>query len=357
MKRYFIAIFCAILCLGSLALPADKAEAKQLFKDIPKSHYASEAIQWAYEFDIINGYPDGTFRPNQAVTEQQFAQIFASYFDLEPTTEELNKFSKKPIASDAIYNTLATYQVPLNGYFDNQIRNTAITRGTVAQALAYMLNGDTTLNASIQLLLDYHITSGQNPKYENTNLQRYFGTTNNLTRAQLVVFFHKLQAKSFFYISPEADQNFENTEQYTINKRANLARNMLDKSLRKGSNWSTEGNNKPSKTWNGEYTYFYAYGNGDLDSRGRILSITNSSKSSFNVTYYTYDGWNSGTVEGVATIVSDKKARLNKTSEGMRCVIEFEKVGANSIKTTEFYCEGGRDKGTNYNGTLTLETN
>ncbi|MCH7320256.1 S-layer homology domain-containing protein [Solibacillus sp. MA9] len=357
MKRYFIAIFCAIIYLGSLALPANNAEANQLFIDIPKNHYAAEAIQWAYEFDIINGYPDGTFRPNQAVTEQQFAQIFVNYFDLEPVEEELMKFSKKQIASDAIYNTLAAYQVPLNGYFDNQIRSSAVTRGTVAQALAYMLNGDTTLNSSIQFLLDYYITSGQNPKYENTNLQRYFGASNHLTRAQLVVFFYKLQAKSFFYISPKAEQNFENTEQYTLNKRANLARNILDKSLRKGSNWSTEANNKPNKTWNGEYTYFYTYGNGDIDSRGRILSITNSSKSSFNVTYYTYDGWNSGTVEGVATIVSDKKARLNKTSEGTRCVIEFEKIGTNSIKTTEFYCEAGRDKGTNYNGTLTLETN
>lgn len=357
MKHHFIAIFCVVMFFGSLAFPTSNVKAKQIFKDISTSHYAAEAIQWAYEFDIINGYPDGTFRPNQAVTEQQFAQLFVSYFDLEPAEDEIHKFSKNKIASDAIYNTLAAYQVPLNGYFDNQIRSSAITRGTVAQALAYILNDDTTLNSSIQFLLDYYITSGQNSKYENTNLQRYFGATNHLTRAQLVVFFYKLQAKNFFYISPKAEQSYENNEQYTLNKRANLARNMLDKSLRKGTNWSTEANTKPNKTWNGEYTYFYSFGTGDLDSRGRILTITNSSKSSFNVTYSTYDGWYSGTVEGEASIISNTKARLNKTLEGTRCVIEFEKIGTNSIKTTEFYCEAGRDKGTNYNGTLKLETN
>lgn len=355
MKRYVTVILCAIFLLSGLLLPLQKAEAKRIFSDVSTTHFAYDAIKWAYDFNIVNGYEDGTFRPNQAVTEQQFAQLLVKYFDLDPVTDELLKYSNKEIASDANYNTLAAYQVPLNGYFDNKIRDHAVKRGTVAHALAYILNGDVSLDKSIRFLIDHHISSGQNPKYENTNIQRFFGTTNNLTRAQLVAFFYKLQAKSFFYISPNAENSFENIEAFTLNKRANLARNTLDKSLLKGSNWSSEANTKPSKTWNGEYTYFYTYGKGDLDVRGRILTITNSSKTGFDVTYYTYDGWSSGTVEGTATATSDTKARMNKTSAGERCVIEFEKVGIRSIKTTEFYCEAGRDKGTNFNGTLSLE--
>ena len=355
MKRNFIAILCLLMLISSVLIPASKAEAARIFKDVSTNHFAYDAIKWAYDFDIVNGYADGTFRPNQPVTEQQFAQLLVKYFDLEPVTDELLKFSKKEMVSDVNYNTLAAYQVPLNGYFDNQLRDRAVKRGTVAQALAYVLNGDVSLDKSIRFLLDYHISSGQNPKYENTNIQRFFGTSNNLTRAQLVTFFYKLQAKSFFYISPKAEQSFENVEQYALNKRANLARNMLDKSLRKGQNWSATANNKPRKTWDGEYTYFYTYGKDDLDVRGRIVTITNSSKTGFDVTYYTYDGWSSGTVEGKATVTSDTKARLSKTSSGERCVIEFEKVGTNSIKTTEFYCEAGRDKGANFNGTVTLE--
>lgn len=354
VKRNFIILLCATLLI-SLALPNQKTEAARIFKDVPTDHFAYDAIKWAYDYNIVNGYADGTFRPNQAVTEQQFAQLVVQYFDLEPVTEELKKFSKAEIASDTNYNTLAAYQVPLNGYFDNQIRGAAIKRGTVAQALAYLLNDDSNLNNAIYFFLDYDISTGQNPKYENSNISRFFGATNNLTRAQLVTFFYKLQAKSFFYISPKAENSYENSEQYTLNKRANLARNTLDKSLRKGSNWSSEGNTKPSKTWDGEYTYFQTYGTGDFDMRGRIATITNSSKTGFDVVYYTYDGWSSGTVEGQATITSKTKARMNKTISGERCVIEFEKVSTRSIKTTEFYCEAGRDKGTNFNGTLTLE--
>lgn len=357
MKHTFTTILCLLLLMSSILIPANKAQATRIFKDVSTDHFAYDAIKWAYDFNIVNGYADGTFRPNQPVTEQQFAQLLVKYFDLEPVTDELTKFSKKEMASDANYNTLAAYQVPLNGYFDNQIRDSAVKRGTVAQALAYVLNGDVSLNKSIHFLIDYDISSGQNPKYEYTNIQRFFGASNNLTRAQLVTFFYKLQAKSFFYISSKAEQSFENVEQYTLNKRANLARNMLDKSLRKGQNWSATTNTKPSKTWDGEYTYFYTYGKGDFDVRGRIVTITNSSKTDFNVTYYTYDGWSSGTVEGKATITSNTKARMNKTVDGERCVIEFEKVGTNSIKTTEFYCDASRDKGTNFNGTVTLESN
>ena len=68
--------------------------------------------------------------------------------------------------------------------------------------------------------------------------------------------------------------------------------------------------------------------------------------------YNTYDGKASGTVKGTATITSDTKARMSKTSEGKRCIIEFEKQGNSTIKATEFSCEAGRDRGTDYSGVL-----
>lgn len=86
-----------------------------------------------------------------------------------------------------------------------------------------------------------------------------------------------------------------------------------------------------------------------------MLTISNNTKENFNVTYYTFDGWSSGTIEGTATLTSETKARMTKTVEGERCVIEFERGLNDSIKTTEFYCEAGRERGTDYNGTLTME--
>jgi len=353
MKRFYFTIISIIVGLSFFISPTNSVAAKQVFKDVPTNHYADDAIKWAYDFNIINGYANGTFRPNQPVTEQQFAQILVSYFDLEPVSEELDKFTKKEIPSDANYNTLAAYQVPLNGYFHNSIRGAAVKRGTVAQAIAYIADGQTTLNKAIRFLLDHDISNGQNAKYEQTNLQHFFGTTNNLTRAQLVLFFYNMQNKNFFYRSDMAEESFASNS--PLYERASSARSMLDKSLRTGANWSPTADKKPNKSWNGEYTYFHTYGKGDLDSKGRVLTISNSTKTGFQLTYYTYDGWASGTIEGTATFTADTKARLSKTADGDRCVIEFERLTNKTIKTTEFYCEAGRDKGTTYSGTLTLE--
>ncbi|MFL0583045.1 S-layer homology domain-containing protein [Solibacillus silvestris] len=353
MKRFYFTIISIIVGLSFFISPTNSVAAKQVFKDVPTNHYAYDAIKWAYDFNIINGYANGTFRPNQPVTEQQFAQILVSYFDLEPVSEELDKFTKKEIPSDANYNTLAAYQVPLNGYFHNSIRGAAVKRGTVAQAIAYIADGQTTLNKAIRFLLDHDISNGQNAKYEQTNLQHFFGTTNNLTRAQLVLFFYNMQNKNFFYRSDMAEESFASNS--SLYEHASSARSMLDKSLRTGANWSPTADKKPNKSWNGEYTYFHTYGKGDLDSKGRVLTISNSTKTGFQLTYYTYDGWASGTIEGTATFTADTKARLSKTADGDRCVIEFERLTKKTIKTTEFYCEAGRDKGTTYSGTLTVE--
>ena len=353
MKRFYSSFISIILGLSLFIFPTNSLAAKQVFIDVPTDHYAYDAIKWAYDFNIINGYANGAFRPNQPVTEQQFAQILVGYFDLEPVSEELEKFTPKAIPSDANYNTLAAYQVPLNGYFHNNIRGTTVKRGTVAQAIAYIADGQTTLNKAIRFLLDHDISNGQNAKYEQTNLQRFFGTINNLTRAQLVLFFYNMQNKNFFYRSDIAEESFASNR--PLYQRASSARNMLDRSLRASANWSPAADKKPNKTWNGEYTYFHTYGKGDLDSKGRVLTISNSTKTGFHLTYYTYDGWSSGMIEGTATFTSGTKARLTKTAAGDRCVIEFERLTNKTVKTTEFYCETGRDQGTTYSGTLTLE--
>ena len=66
--------------------PAQKAEAPKPvevkpvadpgpFKDIPKNDWAADAIAWCKEKGIIQGFDDGTFRPNQTVTRKELAVI------------------------------------------------------------------------------------------------------------------------------------------------------------------------------------------------------------------------------------------------------------------------------------------
>ncbi|MEK4423788.1 S-layer homology domain-containing protein [Solibacillus sp. FSL K6-1523] len=352
MKRQHYLFFTLLLIIMSFSFNTKSSAAKTLFKDVPTHHYAYDAIKWAYDFDIIGGYPDGTFRPNQPVTEQQFAKILVTYFDLEPVSEELNKFTKREIASDHYYNTLAAYQTPLNGYFDNDIRGRAVSRGVVAQAITHVADGNATLKQSIQFLLDHSISSGQNPKYEYTNLAKYFGASNNLTRAQVVAFFHNLQNKNYFYISEDAESSYENLDNLPLNVRANAARKTVDASLRIGKDWSTV---SKENSWDGNYFYYYKYGRGEADSSLRDLTISFTSKKDFYVEYETYDGYATGFVQGYATVISNKKAMLSETIAGERCVIEFQKLNNNTIKTIEHDCDGSRQRETNFNGILKLK--
>ncbi|MEG0261408.1 MAG: S-layer homology domain-containing protein [Lysinibacillus sp.] len=348
MRRKHYLILTLLILIMSFSFSTTTTAAKTIFKDVPGHHYAYDAIKWAYDFDIIGGYPDRTFRPNQPVTEQQFAKILVTYFELESVSEELDKFSKKEIASDYYYNTLAAYQVPLNGYFHNDIRERAITRGVVAQAITHVADGSATLNQSIQFLLDHSISSGLNPKYEYTNLAKYFGASSNLTRAQVVAFFYNLQNKNYFYISQDAEDSYENLDGLPLYVRANAARKTLDTSLRIGKDWSTI---SKENSWDGHYFYYYKYGRGEADSSLRDLTISFSSKKDFYVEYETYDGYATGFVQGYATIMSDKKAMLSETIAGERCVIEFQKLN-NAIKTIEHDCDSSRQRETNYNGIL-----
>ena len=49
------------------------------FSDVASNFYYTDAIAWAAENDIVNGYPDGTFRPGQAITRQEMATILYRY--------------------------------------------------------------------------------------------------------------------------------------------------------------------------------------------------------------------------------------------------------------------------------------
>lgn len=350
IKRFSVFLIVLLFLVGSLTIPAPTLAKKAAFKDVNKNHYAYDSIQWAYDVELVGGFPDGTFRPNQPITEQQFGQILVKFFELEPTSNKLTKYTTKALASDPFYNTLAAYKVPLNGYFDNNIRGQAIKRGVVAQALTHVLDGQATLKDSIQFLLDHHITSGQYPQYENTDLIKFFGSSNQLTRAQVVTLFHNLQRKSFFYISEDALNSFENNDALPLNTRANAARNILASSLRIGKDWSPISNTKDS--WNGDYSYFYRYGRGETDSIGRYVTITGSTKTEFYVTYDAFDGEDEGFVQGYATILSPTKAMMTETVEGNRCVIEFQKQSSTALKTIEHDCKNMRDAGTNYSGVL-----
>ena len=53
-------------------LAGEPAAKDSEFSDVVGGKYYSTAVAWAADNGITNGYPDGTFRPNNAVTRQEF---------------------------------------------------------------------------------------------------------------------------------------------------------------------------------------------------------------------------------------------------------------------------------------------
>ncbi len=49
--------------------------AKITFPDVPADHWAAGAIERAAEAGILSGYPDGTYKPGQAVTRAELAAV------------------------------------------------------------------------------------------------------------------------------------------------------------------------------------------------------------------------------------------------------------------------------------------
>nr|WP_325256203.1 S-layer homology domain-containing protein [uncultured Oscillibacter sp.] len=78
MKR-ILAVFLSMLIL-TLAVPAALATKETSFSDVPISHWAFDEIETAVDKGITNGYSDGTFKPANSVTKNQFAVMLSRAF-------------------------------------------------------------------------------------------------------------------------------------------------------------------------------------------------------------------------------------------------------------------------------------
>lgn len=108
------------------------------FSDVAKSHWAANYIGYMQQFGIITGYADGSFRPDASVTRAEFAAI-ASRF--EALTEGTKSFSDVPSSHWAAkYINFAATRGWVNGYADGTFRpNNSITRAEVAAVTCRLL--------------------------------------------------------------------------------------------------------------------------------------------------------------------------------------------------------------------------
>ena len=71
-KALTLAVVFAISCASTIA---------KEYKDLPKNHWAYKQIKILTDFDVVVGYPDGLYRPDQQVTRAEFSSIVVKAFD------------------------------------------------------------------------------------------------------------------------------------------------------------------------------------------------------------------------------------------------------------------------------------
>lgn len=208
------------------------------FKDVPTNHFAKDAIQWGNDTNFIHGVGNNLFRPNDPISFEQFAKMTSAYFNLEQSPYALkvggdnNYFiSNEQYAgwSKKYYDQLAAYKVPYLHYHSQEsFRYKPINRGLLAQVFGYLLTGEADLQKGIHFLQKEGITKMKYTNFITPELQ--FDIGGNLTRAEAVTFFYRLNQKGLKTLDATVVKQFnEIAENETeFNKNAAAASKKID---------------------------------------------------------------------------------------------------------------------------------
>lgn len=171
----------------------------QKFDDVPSSHWAFAYIGEMSDREVVSGYPNGKFYPNNEVTRAEFARIMTSASGLQisaPTSKDFND-----VALDAWYAPYVHAAYPyLSGYNRSggsyYMPDTPALREDIAVALV-KLKGYDTLGADESLLktmfTDVDSISSDARKYVAVAVERglvsgyeddTFRGQNSITRAE-----------------------------------------------------------------------------------------------------------------------------------------------------------------------------
>lgn len=112
------------------------------FPDVPKSHFASGAIKKGSDNGIITGYPDGYYYPAKPITRAEMAVILTRAFPMHQTIfNHFHDVNPAKFGGREI-NHLATSGIT-NGYLDGTFRpNQDITRHEFSLLLARVLHDE-----------------------------------------------------------------------------------------------------------------------------------------------------------------------------------------------------------------------
>ena len=180
--------------LGSILVIPIYVQANPKLNDI-YGHWAKKEINQFISSGYVNGYEDGTFRPDNSITRAEFVKLVNKYFGFN--NKENIKFSDIN-ANDWYYNDvcIASKAGYINGYEDKTFKpNKTITREEVSKILVSIKNQQDVNYDKLNKYPDKNkVSNWAKPYVEGAIEQGYLkgndlgflNPTNNITRAESV---------------------------------------------------------------------------------------------------------------------------------------------------------------------------
>lgn len=162
------------------------------FSDVG-DYWATEAIKWAAKKGIVEGYPDGTFKPEKHVTEAEFAAILARYVQ-NTDKEAIAERQPGKHWAQSIYDELRRWDLPLKGYNNDKIKDSAITRGDVARVIAAKNGFNLDERQAVYYMYENDLSNGMIP---NRLTFDSYGADQPLQRDQITQFMKLLNSKGY----------------------------------------------------------------------------------------------------------------------------------------------------------------
>lgn len=123
------------------------------FTDVPATHWAYDKVMWAKNNGVTDGYPDGTFRPAQSVTEAEFlSMLVRAYPEIK-----LDQVNEQETWYTPYYNLASELAWPVSDK-----PNEPITRGSVARLMAAFYGQSLSEDEAVQWILAQGLAQGKN---------------------------------------------------------------------------------------------------------------------------------------------------------------------------------------------------
>lgn len=182
-----------------------KEKAPEWFTDVAKSDKTFTAIKTLTDKEVINGFNDYTFRPDDKVTRGQAAAIINRVLDLEPKV--VSQFKDVPKSNRFAYDIAAIREAGIiNGFKDKTFRpDEEMTRNEMASIIqrAFKLKTSQTVAASVKYTdvkaghwaYESILTMASIDKIGFFKGEKFYGTHNATREAFTIAIYNAMNAK------------------------------------------------------------------------------------------------------------------------------------------------------------------